>query len=414
MLERVVVTGLGAVTALGHNVSSYWEGLVGGQSGVGPITAYDASEQAVQIAAEIKDLDVVGRLGRKASRRTDRFTQVALIAAEEAVADAGLDFENRELGQNTAVLLGTAVGGISTLLNGEDTLRERGARRVSPLMIPMMMANAAAGEIAIRYGLQGETFAVVSACASGNHAIGAASRLIQTGATSTVLTGGFEAGMHPLALAAFANMQAVSRRNEEPERASRPFDAERDGFVLGEGGAVLVLESLSQALERGARIRAEVAGYGASTDAFHITSPDEKGAGAALSMQRALQNAGMEPNEIDYVNAHGTSTPLNDATETRAIRSVFGQHAEDLAISSTKSMIGHLLGGAGAAEAVACVKSLETGVIHPTINYENPDPDCDLDYVPNQAREAQPRTALSNSFGFGGHNGTVIFRAWEG
>ena len=414
MLERVVVTGLGAVTALGHNVSSYWEGLVGGQSGVGPITAYDASEQAVQIAAEIKDLDVVGRLGRKASRRTDRFTQVALIAAEEAVADAGLDFENRELGQNTAVLLGTAVGGISTLLNGEDTLRERGARRVSPLMIPMMMANAAAGEIAIRYGLQGETFAVVSACASGNHAIGAASRLIQIGATSTVLTGGFEAGMHPLALAAFANMQAVSRRNEEPERASRPFDAERDGFVLGEGGAVLVLESLSQALERGARIRAEVAGYGASTDAFHITSPDEKGAGAALSMQRALQNAGMEPNEIDYVNAHGTSTPLNDATETRAIGSVFGQHAEDLAISSTKSMIGHLLGGAGAAEAVACVKSLETGVIHPTINYENPDPDCDLDYVPNQAREAQPRTALSNSFGFGGHNGTVIFRAWEG
>ena len=414
MLERVVVTGLGAVTALGHNVSSYWEGLVGGQSGVGPITAYDASEQAVQIAAEIKDLDVVGRLGRKASRRTDRFTQVALIAAEEAVADAGLDFENRELGQNTAVLLGTAVGGISTLLNGEDTLRERGARRVSPLMIPMMMANAAAGEIAIRYGLQGETFAVVSACASGNHAIGAASRLIQIGATSTVLTGGFEAGMHPLALAAFANMQAVSRRNEEPERASRPFDAERDGFVLGEGGAVLVLESLSQALERGARIRAEVAGYGASTDAFHITSPDEKGAGAALSMLRAVQNAGMEPNEIDYVNAHGTSTPLNDATETRAIRSVFGQHAEDLAISSTKSMIGHLLGGAGAAEAVACVKSLETGVIHPTINYENPDPDCDLDYVPNQAREAQPRTALSNSFGFGGHNGTVIFRAWEG
>lgn len=260
MLERVVVTGLGAVTALGHNVSSYWEGLVGGQSGVGPITAYDSSEQAVQIAAEIKDLDVVGRLGRKASRRTDRFTQVSLIAAEEAVADAGLDFEKRELGQNTAVLLGTAVGGISTLLNGEDTLRERGARRVSPLMIPMMMANAAAGEIAIRYGLHGETFAVVSACASGNHAIGAASRLIQTGATSTVLTGGFEAGMHPLALAAFANMQAVSRRNEEPERASRPFDAERDGFVLGEGGAVLVLESLSQALERGARIRAEVAG----------------------------------------------------------------------------------------------------------------------------------------------------------
>jgi 3-oxoacyl-[acyl-carrier-protein] synthase II len=402
------------VTPLGNSVPSSWAGLVAGRSGVGSITAYDASDQTVRIAAEIRDLDIPGRLGPRAARRTDRFTQVSLIAAEEAVADAGLDFENTDLGQDVAVLLGTAVGGITTLLNGQDMLRERGARRVSALMIPMMMANAAAGEIAIRYGLHGPSFAVVSACASGNHAIGEASRMIQTGATSTVITGGCEAGMHPLALAAFANMQAVSRRNDEPERASRPFDAERDGFILGEGGGVLILESLTQALERGARIYAEVAGYGASTDAFHITSPDEEGMGAALSMRRALENADLEPEQIDYINAHGTSTPLNDATETRAIREVFGLHADRIAVSSTKSMIGHLLGGAGAVEAVASIKTLETGIIHPTINYEHPDPDCDLDYVPNQAREAHPRTALSNSFGFGGHNGTVIFKAWEG
>jgi 3-oxoacyl-[acyl-carrier-protein] synthase II len=278
----------------------------------------------------------------------------------------------------------------------------------------MMISNAAAGEIAIRYGLHGLTLSVVSACATGNHAIGEAARLIRTGAASTVICGGSDAGMHPLALAAFSNMQAVSRRNEEPERASRPFDADRDGFVLGEGAGVVLLESLTQAQGRGARIYAEVAGYGASTDAFHITAPDEMGAGAILSMNRALHDAGLDPEDIDYVNAHGTSTPLNDAVETRAIREVFGEHAYRLAVSSTKSMIGHLLGAAGAVEAIACIKSLETGVVHPTINYETPDPDCDLDYVPNQARETHPRTALSNSFGFGGHNATLIFAAWEG
>jgi 3-oxoacyl-[acyl-carrier-protein] synthase II len=276
----------------------------------------------------------------------------------------------------------------------------------------MMMSNAAAGEIAIRHGLQGLTLSVVSACASGTHAIGEAARLIRTGASSVVICGGSEAGMHPLALAAFGNMQAVSRRNDEPERASRPFDADRDGFVLGEGGGVLVLESLAQAQGRGARIHAEVVGYGASTDAFHITAPDQQGAGAILSMKRALHDAGFGPEEIDYINAHGTSTPLNDAVETRAIRAVFGGHADRLAVSSTKSMIGHLLGAAGAVEAIACIMSLKTGVIHPTINYETPDPECDLDYVPNQARETHPRTALSNSFGFGGHNGTLIFRRY--
>jgi 3-oxoacyl-[acyl-carrier-protein] synthase II len=278
----------------------------------------------------------------------------------------------------------------------------------------MMMSNAAAGEIAIRHGLHGLTLSVVSACASGTHAIGEAARLIRTGAARVVICGGSEAGMHPLALAAFGNMQAVSRRNDEPERASRPFDAERDGFVLGEGAGVLVLESLTQARKRGARIYAELTGYGASTDAFHITAPDERGAGAALSMERALRDANLDQEEIDYINAHGTSTPLNDVIETRAIREVFGQHAYGIPISSTKSMIGHLMGAAGAVEAIACIKSLQTGVIHPTINYETPDPDCDLDYVPDQARETHPCTALSNSFGFGGHNGTLIFKAWEG
>jgi len=414
MYERVVVTGLGAVTPLGNDVPAYWAGLVAGRSGVGPISAYDAADQTVRIAAEVKDLDVIGLLGAKRVRRTDRFTQVALIAADEAVADAGLDFGDNADGHNAAVVLGTAIGGITTLLDGAYVLHERGERRVSAMMIPMMMSNAAAGEIAIRYGLHGLTLSAVSACASGTHAIGEAARLIRTGAAPMVICGGSEAGMHPLALAAFSNMQAVSRRNDEPERASRPFDADRDGFVLGEGAGVLVLESLVQAQKRDARIYAEVIGYGASTDAFHITAPDEMGTGAVLSMNRALCDAGLEPEEIDYINAHGTSTLLNDAVETRAIRQVFGEHAYRIPVSSTKSMIGHLLGAAGAVEAIACIKSLETGVIHPTINYETPDPDCDLDYVSNGAREATLCTALSNSFGFGGHNGTLIFAAWEG
>ena len=414
MDERVVVTGLGAVTPLGNDVPTYWDGLVAGRSGVGPMSAYDATDYAVRIAAEVKGLDVTSLLGRKQARRLDRFSQIALIASDQAVADAGLDLEDSDINRNTAVLLGSAVGGITTLLQGADVLRDRGERRVSALMIPMMMSNAAAGEIAIRHGLHGLTLSVVSACASGTHAIGEAARLIRTGAAPVVICGGSEAGMHPLALSAFGNMQAVSRRNDEPDRASRPFDADRDGFVIGEGAGVLVLESLALARKRGARIYAELAGYGASTDAFHITAPDEQGSGAALSMKRALGDAGLDPEEIDYINAHGTSTPLNDVVETRAIHEVFGQHAHRVPISSTKSMIGHLLGAAGAVEAIACIKSLETGVVHPTVNYETPDPDCDLDYVPNEARETNPRTALSNSFGFGGHNGTLVFSAWEG
>jgi 3-oxoacyl-[acyl-carrier-protein] synthase II len=357
----------------------------------------------------VKDFDPVAYLGRKQARRTDRFTHLALVATDEAVSDAGLTFEDKSTDNNVGVILGTGIGGICTLLQNAEVRSARGSRRVSPLMVPMMMANAAAGEVAIRYGLHGQTMALASACATGNNAIGEGTRLIRDGSAEVMICGGSESAMHPLALAALSNMQAVSSRNDEPSRASRPFDAQRDGFLLGEGAGVLILESLSHAQKRGARVYAEVMGYGTSTDAFHITAPDENGAGAVLSMERALQDAGLAPEEIDYLNAHGTSTPLNDATETRAIRQVFGEHAYRMPISSTKSMIGHLMGSAGAVEAVACIKSLETGVIHPTINQETPDPACDLDYVPNQARETHPCTALSNSFGFGGHNATVIF-----
>jgi 3-oxoacyl-[acyl-carrier-protein] synthase II len=414
MTEPVVVTGLGAVTPLGNDVPTYWAGLIAGRSGVRPITAYDASSEAVRIAGEVKDLDVVGLLGRRRGRRTDSYTQAALIAADQAVEDAGLDFRGSDTNRRAAVVLGTAVGGVTTQLHNADVMRERGARRVSALMVPMMMSNAAAGEIAIRYGLHGKSMSVCSACATGTYAIGEAAELVRRGQAPVAICGGSDKGMHPLALAGFGNMKAVSQRNDEPERASRPFDADRDGFVLGEGAGVLVLENLDHARGRGARIYAKVAGYGTSTDAFHITAPDEKGAGAVLSMKRALCDAGLAPEDIDYINAHGTSTRLNDAVETRAIREVFGEHAYRMPVSSTKSMIGHCLGAAGAVEAIACIKSLETGIIHPTINYETPDPDCDLDYVPNQARETHPRTALSNSFAFGGHNGTIIFSAWDG
>ena len=413
MRKRVVVTGLGAITPLGHDVETYWAGLVEGQSGIGPITLFDASGQKSRIGAEVKDLDAGKLLGRKRARRTDRFTQMALIATGEAMTDAGLELKGNGNGHYAGVMLGSAIGGLETLLDSHEVLLHRGPNRVSPLMIPMMMANAAAGEIAIQYGLHGQSLSVASACATAANALGEGAELIRRGVAEVMICGGSEATIHPLAQAAFANMQALSTRNDEPQRASRPFDAERDGFVMGEGAGVLILESQEHAEQRGARIYAELTGYGSSSDAYHITAPDQEGRGAALSMQRALENAGLPPEKIDYVNAHGTSTPLNDAMETRAMHKVFGGHAYDIPVSSTKSMIGHLLGAAGAAEAIACIKAIETGVIHPTINYETPDPDCDLDYVPNQARETQPRTALSNSFGFGGHNVTLIFSAWK-
>ncbi|MGQ9716144.1 MAG: beta-ketoacyl-ACP synthase II [Anaerolineae bacterium] len=413
MPRRVVVTGLGAVTPLGNNVPTFWENLLAGRSGAGPITQFDPTDLDVRIAAEVKDFDPVALFGAKEARRHDRFALFALEAARQAIADADLplDRENREA---IGVLIGTGIGGALTFLENYDVLHRAGPRRVSPFMIPMMMPNAASAVIAITYGLRGPNLCVSSACATGAHAIGEAAEIIRRGDAEVMICGGSEAAIHPLAVAGFARMGALSTRNDEPQRASRPFDADRDGFLLGEGAGVLVLESLEHAQARGARIYCELAGYGASCDAYHIAAPEETGEGAVLAMRRALADAGLPPEAVDYINAHGTSTPLNDRIETQAIRTVFGPHADRLAVSSTKSMIGHLMGAAGAVEAIACVKSLETGWVHPTINYETPDPDCNLDYVPNQARRLEPRVALSNSFGFGGHNGCLIFRRWEG
>jgi 3-oxoacyl-[acyl-carrier-protein] synthase II len=414
MCKRVVITGLGTINPLGNDVPTYWANLVAGRSGIGPITSYDASEQAVRIAAEVKGFDPVALLGHKQTRRNDRFTQLVLVAADQAIADAKLTFDGNGDNRHIGVIVGTGIGGVGTLLTSYEVMMARGPQRVSALMAPMMMPNAGAGKVAIRYGLHGLAMSLASACATGTNAIGEGTERIRHGMAEVMICGGGESVMHPLTLAGFSNMRAVSHRNDEPERASRPFDADRDGFVMGEGAGVLVLESLEYAQRRGARIYAEVIGYGASCDAFHITAPDESGTGAARSMQAALDDAGLRPQQIDYINAHGTSTPLNDPIETRAIRTVFGAYAYQVPISATKSMTGHLMGAGGAVEAIACVKTLESGTIHPTINYENPDPECDLDYVPNEARETHPRTALSNSFGFGGHNATIILRHWEG
>ena len=413
MRRRILITGLGALTPIGNDVPTCWASLVAGRSGAAPITAYDASDQQVQIAAEVKGFDPLAHLDRKTVKRTDRFTQLVLVAAAEALADAQLSVDPNADNQHIGAIIGTGIGGAGTLLEGFEVMHSRGPERVSALMTPMMMPNAGAGEVAIKHGFHGLVMSLNAACATGNNAIGEAAERIRRGAAEVMVTGGGESVVHPLTLAALSNMRAVSRRNDEPERASRPFDADRDGFVMGEGAAILVLESLEHAQQRGARIHAELIGYGASCDAFHITAPDEDGVGAARSMAAALRDAGLRPEEIDYINAHGTSTPLNDPIETKAIRTIFGEYAYKVPISSTKSMVGHLMGAAGAVEAVACVRSLQTGIIHPTINYETPDPECDLDYVPNRARVTHPRTALSNSFGFGGHNATLIFLKWE-
>jgi len=415
MNERVVVTGVGAVTPLGNDVQTVWDGLLNGRSGIGRAQEFDPSGLAVQIAAEVKDFDARKRLGRKEARRNDRFTLFAMGAAREALDDAGLRTDATD-GLDTeriGVLMGTGIGGVLTLLHEYDVLLERGPERVSPFMIPKLMPNAAAAAIAIDHELHGPNFSVNSACATGSHAIGEAAGLIRRGMADVMICGGADAGTHPLSVSAFANMKALSTRNDDPERASRPFDAERDGFVIGEGAGVLILERLDHALERGARIQAELIGYGATCDAYHIAAPDDNGDGAARAMEMALEDADLSPEGVDYINAHGTSTPLNDPIETQAIRRVFGDHADRLAVSSSKSMLGHLMGAAGAVEAIVCVRSLETGWVHATTNYEYPDPACDLDYVPNEPRELRPTVTLSNSFGFGGHNGCVLLRRWE-
>jgi len=407
-----VVTGLGTINPLGHDVVTTWEGLVAGRSGIDYITLFDPSPYQTRFAGEVKGFDAQALLGRKEARRLDRFAQFAMVAARQAIADAGLTEETIPP-ERIGVVFGSGVGGIGTIMDQHQVLLKRGPRRISPFFIPMMLADTAPAQIAITYGFRGPNMVVTTACASGTNAVGEAMELIRRGAADVVVAGGAEAAIVPIALAGFNVMGALSTHNEDPAGACRPFDAERDGFVMGEGSAVLVLERLEHAQARGATIYAEVLGYGASADAYHLAAPEETGDGAALAMRAALRSAGIPPTAVDYVNAHGTGTVLNDKSETRAIKTVFGDHAYRLAISATKSMTGHLLGAAGALEALICVKTLQEGIIPPTINYRTPDPECDLDYVPNEARPAPVEIALSNSFGFGGHNASLILARWE-
>ncbi|MCG8402220.1 MAG: beta-ketoacyl-ACP synthase II [Firmicutes bacterium] len=412
MSKRAVVTGMGVVTPVGNNLAEFWANLTGGVSGVGPITRFDTEGYSSKIAAEVKNFDPGAFIDRKEARRMDRFTQYAVAATAMAVEDAGLDLETINPAR-AGVILGSGVGGIETLEQQHRMLMERGPGRVSPFFIPMMISNMGSGQVAINYGLRGFNVTTTSACASSNNAIGDAFKLIQRGQADLVITGGTEAPITPLAVAGFCSMKALSTRNQDPAGASRPFDAARDGFVIGEGAVILVLEEMEHALARGAVIQAEVTGYGASCDAYHIVQPDPDGAGAAGAMLMSLADAGVAPEKVDYINAHGTSTPLNDKLETLAIKEVFGEHAYKVAISSTKSMTGHLLGSAGGLEAAVCVLAIGKGLIPPTINLETPDPACDLDYVPNTAISRTVHVALTNSFGFGGHNAALVLEKFN-
>jgi len=407
--RRVVVTGLGAVTPIGIGVEAFWEALKGGASGVTRITKFDPTGFDCQIAAEVKGFDPLNWVEKKEARKMDTFIQYAIAAAAMAVEGAALKAteENRD---RVGVAIGTGMGGIPLLLAEQKRMLERGPGRVSPFFIPGIITNLASGWISMIHGARGPNSCVSTACATGNHAIGDSLRIIERGEADAMIAGGTEAVIVPLTIAGFASMKALSTRNDEPARASRPFDRDRDGFVMGEGAGVVVLEALETAVKRGAPILAEIVGYGMSGDAHHITAPAPEGDGAVRSMRAALQDRGIRPEEVDYINAHGTSTPYNDRNETHAIKRLFGGHASRLAVSSTKSMTGHLLGAAGGIEAVATVLALKHGLLAPTINYETPDPECDLDYVPNKPREAAIRVALSNSFGFGGTNATLIFR----
>lgn len=409
MQKRVVITGLAAISPVGTGKDKFWQALVAGQSGIGPITRFDATAMPVRFAGEVKDFDAGLFFDRKEARRLDRFAQYAVAGARMAVEDAALDLE-KENRDRVGVIFATGIGGMETFEEQTRVLLERGPNRVSPFFVPMMIANMAAGQISINLGARGVNLTVVNACASGTNAVGEAFRTLQRGDADVVITGGSEASVTPLTVAGFAALKALSVRNDDPMRASRPFDRGRDGFVLGEGAGVLVLETLEHARARGARIYAEVAGYGCTADAYHITAPAPDGSAATRAMALALEDAGLKPEDVDYINAHGTSTELNDRQETLAIKNLFGAGASRLAVSSTKSMIGHLLGAAGAIELVATALTIAYGVIPPTINYEEPDPECDLDYVPNVARERQVAVAMSNSFGFGGHNATVVLR----
>ncbi|UWE02632.1 beta-ketoacyl-ACP synthase II [Laceyella sacchari] len=409
MNKRVVITGLGIISPLGNDVNTFWNHLIAGKSGVGNITHFDTTDYAVKIAAEVKDFDPLNYIDKKEARRMDRFVQFAVAAAKEALKHAELDM-NKVDANRVGVYVGSGIGGLSTLENQHRVLMERGPRRVSPFFVPMMIANMSSGMVSIHTGAKGPNSAAISACATGTHCVGDSFKMLQRGDADVMLAGGTEATILPMAIAGFSAMGALSSRNDDPQKASRPFDRDRDGFVMGEGAAVLVLETLEHAQKRGANIIAEVVGYGMTADAYHITSPDPQGDGAKRSMEMALSDAGLKPEDIDYINAHGTSTDINDKFETMAIKAAFGEHAHKLAISSTKSMMGHLLGAAGAIEAAVLALTLKEQIIPPTINLENPDPECDLDYVPNEARKARVRAAISNSLGFGGHNATICIK----
>ena len=401
--RRVVVTGMGTVNPLGLNVADYWQNLLDAKSGIGPITHFDTTNFKVKFGGEVKNFDPTVALDAKQVRRLDPFTQFAMVAAQQAVEDSGIDFSKVDPFR-AGCILGSGIGGINEFEDGVGTLLAKGPGRVNPFVIPKMIANSAAGNVSIRHNLRGPNTTVSTACSSAAHAIGDAMRQIAFGFADIMVTGGTEAAISPISLAGFINCKALSERNDDPSTASRPWDAERNGFVLSEGAGLIVLEEYEHAKARGAEIYAEVVACGNTADAYHITAPHENGDGAAAAMQAALLEAGWNADEVDYINAHGTSTPLGDVAETKAVKRVFGDHAKKLAISSTKSMIGHLLGASGGVEAIACIQSLRTGMLHPTINLHNPDPACDLDYIPNQARDQRIRKLLSNSFGFGGHN----------
>jgi len=418
--RRVVVTGLGALTPLGNTAEEFWAGLVQGRSGIGPITKFDAHAKdahgayryPTRIAGEIRNFDPLSFVDKKEARRLDPYLQYAVASAVMAVQDAGIDVGKVDSAR-FGVIVGSGIGGITTLLDGEHILQEKGPERVSPFLIPMLIVNMASGLVSMRFGAKGPNTSVVTACATGNHAIGDAFKVIQRGDADLMIAGGAEAIIVPLTMAGFCAMKAMTNRNDDPPRASRPFEADRDGFVPSEGAGIVVLEALEHARRRDARIYGEIVGYGASADAHHMTAPDPDGDGALRAMAGAMRDAGLEPPAIDYINAHGTSTPYNDKFETIAIKRLFGEHASRLAVSSTKSMTGHLLGAAGGVEAIATTLALHHGILPPTINYDTPDPECDLDYVPNQARKQDVEVALSNAFGFGGTNATLAFKKYR-
>ena len=410
--RRVVITGLGALAPNGNSTSEYWKAISEGKSGIGYITKFNAENLSVKIAGELSGFNAEDFFDRKDIKRLDPFTIYTLVTTEEAIKQSKIDNSNVNM-ERVGVILGTGVGGIQTLEEQHGIFSTRGQRRVSPFFVPRMIANIAAGNIAIKYGFQGPNHTVISACASGTDAIGCAARTIQYGDADVMITGGSEASITGLTISGFANIRALSTKNDEPEKASRPFDLSRDGFVLGEGSASIVLEEEEHALSRGATILGELAGYGATDDAYHLTQPVNGGKGAIRAMQNAINDAGLKLEDVDYINAHGTSTPFNDKTESAAIKSLFGDHAENLNISSTKSMVGHSLGASGALEAVACVLAIQNNLLPPTINYNQADPECPLNYVPNNSLKANINVAMSNSFGFGGHNGVIVIKRWN-